>query len=157
MKREDWLEQWGLSSLKLNLGFLQGDFTPKDPDRDAAWDLYVELLTRITTQKLADSDGDEATALESVHKIFGLTRDIMKQHKRCNEFAKIAIPVLNQVIRPFTARWHVASIRNGFIDPKVASEFRTELAALQVVLQKYSCALSDMAGVEDLTELEDPS
>ena len=49
MKRRDFLEKWGLSSLKINLGFLETEFEPKDPDRAAAWELYVELLTRITT------------------------------------------------------------------------------------------------------------
>ena len=53
MKRRDFLERWGLSCLKIKLGFLEGQFNPHDPDREAAWDLYVELLTRVTTQGLA--------------------------------------------------------------------------------------------------------
>ena len=28
MKRRDFLEKWGLSSLKINLGFLEGEFKP---------------------------------------------------------------------------------------------------------------------------------
>lgn len=36
MKRRDFLERWGLSSLKINLGFLEGEFAPRDPDRAAA-------------------------------------------------------------------------------------------------------------------------
>jgi hypothetical protein len=47
MKRRDFLEKWGLSSLKINLGFLEGQFAPQDPGRAAAWEPYVELLTRI--------------------------------------------------------------------------------------------------------------
>ena len=69
--RRDFLEKWGLSGLKINLGFLQGEFKPNDPDRAAAWELYIELLTRVTTQYLAPEDGDEKTALDSVHNIFG--------------------------------------------------------------------------------------
>jgi hypothetical protein len=53
MKRRDFLEKWGLSSLKINLGFLAGEFAPRDPDRAAAWELYIKLLTRVTTQTLA--------------------------------------------------------------------------------------------------------
>jgi hypothetical protein len=45
MKRRDFIEKWGLSSLKLRLGSLEGEFDPRDPDRAAAWELYVELLT----------------------------------------------------------------------------------------------------------------
>jgi hypothetical protein len=37
MKLRDFLEQWGLSNLKIKLGFLEGEFAPKDPDRLAAW------------------------------------------------------------------------------------------------------------------------
>ena len=33
------------------------------------------------------------------------------------EFSKIAIPVLNQVVRPFTARWHRESLAGAFDDP----------------------------------------
>ena len=65
MKWKDWLAKWGMSSLKIRTGFLEMEWAPKDPDREAAWELYVELLTRITTQYLAPDHGDEKTALEA--------------------------------------------------------------------------------------------
>jgi hypothetical protein len=149
------LEKWGLSSLKINLGFLEGEFQPRDPDRAAAWELYVELLTRITTQYLPPEDGDEKTALDSVHTLFPLTREILRRHGTgCGEFAKLAIPVLNQVIRPFTAKWHPLSLAGAFKKPAHCAEFRRELAALQLKLRNYCKALADMAQVEDLTSLE---
>ncbi len=156
MKKRDFLEKWGLSGLSLNLGFLSAEFNPNDPDRAAAWDLYVELLTRITTQRLMPDDGDEKTALDSVFALFGLTREILRRHgPACgNEFAKLAIPVLNQLIRPFTAKWHRRSIAGGFEDEAQCREFRSELEDLQVLLRNYTKALSAMANVEDLTELE---
>jgi hypothetical protein len=52
MKRRDFLEKQGLSSLKIKIPFLEGEFRPHAPDRAAAWEFYVELLTRITTQRL---------------------------------------------------------------------------------------------------------
>jgi hypothetical protein len=157
MKRRDFLERWGLSRLKINLGFLAGEFEPHDSDRAAAWELYVELLTRIATQSLAPEDGDEKTALDSVYAIFPLTREILRRHgSNCNEFAKLAIPVLNQIIRPFTAKWHRASLAGGFKDPDHCREFRAELTALQQVLRDYTRALAAMAEVEDLTILEQP-
>ncbi len=74
--------------------------------KEAAWDLYVELLTRITTQPLPDEDGVEQTALDSIYALFGITRETLKAHGRsCIQFAKIAIVVLEQVVRPFTAKW----------------------------------------------------
>jgi hypothetical protein len=156
MKRRDFLEKWGLSSLKVKLGFLEGEFSPRDPDRAAAWELYVELLTRATTQNLAPEDGDEQAALESVHEIFPLTRDILRHHgSGAGEFAKLAIPVLNQIIRPFTAKWHHRSLAGAFKDPERCREFRTELTALQPRLRGYTRALADIAQVEDLTTLEE--
>ena len=84
------------------------------------------------------------------------TREIFKHHGRgCIEFTKIAVVVLNQVIRPFTAKWHKLSVANAFDDPANCEEFRNELTELQVKLRLYTRMLSDMAGVEDLTELED--
>src|SRR5882762_5104389 len=115
MKLRDFLEKWGLTKLKLNAKFLELEFTPKDPDREAAWELYIELLTRVTTQYLSPEDGDEKAALESFHAIFPLTREILRRRgSGCGEFAKIAIPVLNQVIRPFTAKWHRLSLAGSF-------------------------------------------
>lgn len=155
MKWKEWLENWSMTSLKINPPFLEMEWNPKDEDKDAAWELYIELLTRITTQPLAKEHGDEATALESVHKIFGLTRDVIKKRGRlCIEFTKIAIVILNQKIRPFTAKWHKLMIEKAFEDPDKCIEFRKELEMLQEILSLYTKMLADMSGVEDLTELE---
>lgn len=155
MNRRDFLQKWGLTNLKIKLGFLEGEFSPQDPDRAAAWELYVELLTRVTTQYLAPEDGDEKAALDSVYAIFPLTRDILKRHGSGSaEFAKLAIPVLNQIIRPFTAKWHKLSLAAAFADQARRQEFRADLSAIQIILQNYTRALAAMADVEDLTNLE---
>lgn len=155
MKRRDFLEKWGLSKLKINAKFLEAEFDPRDPDREAAWELYVELLTRVTTQYLPPDDGDEKAALDSIYAIFPLTREILRRRgSGCGEFAKLAIPVLNQVIRPFTAKWHRLSLAGAFNDKAKCNQFRDELAALQPYLRLYTTALAAMAAVEDLTWLE---
>ncbi len=155
MKWKEWLENWSMTSLKIKTPFLEADWQPKDADKDASWELYVELLTRIATQPLPEKYGDESTALDSIHKIFGLTRDVIKKHGRlCNEFTKIAIVVLNQKIRPFTTKWHKIMLEGSFESEPQRREFRSELAELQGVLKTYTKMLADMADVEDLTELE---
>lgn len=155
MKWSKWLENWDMTSLKISAPFLEMEWNPQDEDKAAAWELYIELLTRIATQPLAAEDGDEKTALDSVYSLFPITRQVLKNNTRhCTEFTKIAIVVLNQVIRPFTAKWHRLSLQGAFKDPAHCSEFRSELAALQVVLRKYTKMLAEMAGVEDLTVLE---
>jgi hypothetical protein len=156
MKWKKWLENWDMTSLKISAPFLEMEWNPSDPDKDAAWELYIELLTRITTQPLSEEDGDEETALQSVYALFGLTRSIIKTHGRdCREFTKIAIVVLNQVIRPFTARWHKVLVAGKFQKTDVCAKFRNELNELQVKLGIYTRMLSQMAGVEDLTDLEE--
>jgi hypothetical protein len=62
--------------------------------------------------------------------------------------------VLNQVVRPFTAKWHSLSISHAFSDKEKCREFRHELTVLQSKLRAYTQMLAYMAGVEDLTELE---
>jgi hypothetical protein len=155
MKWAKWLDNWDMTSLKIKAPFLEMEWNPQDEDKAAAWELYIELLTRITTQKLDDNHGDEKTALTSIFSIFSITRDVMKNNGRhCIEFTKIAIVVLNQVVRPFTAKWHGLSVKGAFDNPEQCKEFRVELAELQNVLKIYTKMLADMAGVEDLTELE---
>ncbi|GAB6275195.1 MAG: hypothetical protein STSR0004_20600 [Peptococcaceae bacterium] len=156
MKWRKWLENWDMTSLKIKTPFLDMEWKPQDEDKNAAWELYIELLTRVATQPLPGEHGDEETALTSVYKLFGLTREIIRRNGRyCIEFTKIAIVVLNQVIRPFTAKWHKLSLAGAFKDSKQIDIFRKELSALQENLKKYSKMLADMAGVEDLTEIED--
>jgi hypothetical protein len=144
-------EKWNLTGLKVNAGIFEAELSPKDSDKDAAWDMYIELLTRITTQPLPDSDGIEKTALDSIHKMFDLTREIIKEHGRdCINFARIAIVILNQIIRPFTARWHKLSSDGAFNKIEQCKLFREELKELQEKLTNYSKMLAEIAGVEDL-------
>ena len=160
MNWESWLKRWGLDNLKLKTGFLEADLSMKDGDKEAAWKLYVELLTRITTQALPKDSGDEETALDSIYSLFKTTRQILKeQGKDCVEFTKLAVIVLNQIVRPFTTEWHrkmlADKLKNVPENEQECRVFREELDSLQVELRKYSRALADLAGVEDLTDLED--
>ncbi len=155
LRWKNWLENWDMTSLKINAHFLEMEWQPKDEDKTAAWELYIELLTRITTQPLPQQDGVEQSALSSVYSLFGLTREIIKRNGRgCAEFTKLAIVVLNQIVRPFTARWHRLSDEGAFKDPAQCQTFRHELTALQVQLTRYTQMLGAMAGVEDWTKLE---
>ena len=146
------LEKISLNIMGVGLA-LDVDFS--DEDQDAAWELYIEMLTRIVTQPLPSADGDEQTALDSVYSLFPTTREILRRRGRGTiQFSKVAIPVLNQVVRPFTAEWHRKSMANAFADPVQQQEFREALAALQEDLKNYNRMLANIAGVEDLTDLE---
>jgi hypothetical protein len=154
MKLKKWLENWDLSALKINAGVLEMEWAPQEKDREAAWELYVELLTRTVTQSLPVEHGDEKAALASAHALFGITRDILRRNGRdCVQFTKISVIVLNQIVRPFTTKWHRQALAEGFESTGVRSEFRAELADLQKNLQNYARLLADIAQVEDLTGL----
>ncbi|MCX5782007.1 MAG: hypothetical protein NT145_04810 [Elusimicrobia bacterium] len=155
MKWKKWLEKWDMTSLKINLKVLEMEWQPKEADKNAAWELYVEMLTRITTQQLQCNHGDEKTALDSIYSLFPITREIIKKYGRDSiEFTKIAVIVLNQKVRPFTAKWHRESIHGAFKNKNKCKQFRQELAKLQIELCKYTRMLSGMADVEDLTQME---
>lgn len=155
MKWRKWLENWDMTALKISAPFLEMEWNPRDADKNAAWELYVELLTRITMQPLDRENGDEKAALESVYSLFAITRQVLKNNTRdCQEFTKIAVIVLNQVIRPFTAKWHRLCIQGALSDTGQCIDFRNDLYGVQKTLRTYMKMLADMAGVEDLTSLE---
>jgi hypothetical protein len=148
------LERWGLTSLKIKTTFLEAAWEPKDADKTAAWELYIEMITRVATQRLDPDEGDEAAALKSVYELFPLTRETIKRNGRsCITFTRIAVVVLNQRVRPFTAKWH-PRVLAGALDAAARQQFRAELRALQTDLRNYTRLLADLADVEDLTDLE---
>ncbi len=156
MKWRELLNKSNLKNIKLNFHFAEVEFQPKEIDREAAWQLYVELITRISTQTLLPEEGDEKTALTSIYELFGITRDVLKnQGRECVEFTKLAVIVLNQVIRPFTAKWHRLSLQNAFETEEKCNDFRRELAELQIQLRNYTKLLADIAEVEDLTDISE--
>ena len=155
MKLGDRFGKFQLDKIKLGPKWANAEISFTSADEDAAWDLYVEMLTRITTQPLPSDVGDEQTALDSVYSLFPATREILRQRGRKTvQFSKVAVPMLNQIVRPFTAKWHRESLADAFADPDKRAEFREELAALQKDLRNCARLLADIAGVEDLTDLE---
>lgn len=117
--------------------------------------MYVELVTRITTQKLEINTGDELTALESVYSLFDSTRVILKEKgRKAQSFSKIAVIILNQIVRPFTAKWHRAQLHGDFHEEGKCAEFREELLQFQEKMRKYAAILAEIAEVEDITEID---
>ena len=138
--------------LKLGVSFtkkkLKAALNSNDVRKKAAWDLYVEMETRIITQPLAPKHGDEKTALKSIYSLFKTTRDILKKYgPDCSEFSEIALAVLNQMVRPFTAKWHRKKLKGAFKSKAECAKFRKELASLQKILRAYTVVLAKMAGV----------
>ena len=57
MKLKKWFENWDMTKLKVKAGVFEAEWEPQEKDREAAWELYVELLTRIATQPLPADAG----------------------------------------------------------------------------------------------------
>ena len=155
MNLQEQFRKFHLERISLNMSVISADVSLQDADKDAAWEMYIEMLTRVVTQPLPTEVGDEQTVLDSIHSLFPTTRDILrKRGRRAISFSMVAIPVLNQVVRPFTAKWHRESLAGAFDNEAGRAEFRTELEDLQKDLRNYNRLLADIAGVEDLTDLE---
>lgn len=133
-------------------------------ERTAAWKLYVELNTRITTQPLDESEGVLREALSSLHAVFGITREILKEagpvvSMENESLGFYAMEILNQVLRPVLAKWHPAlSDWEQQRDPTVtaiahernwkrAPALRRELERTRGKLLEYCEALALLSGV----------
>lgn len=156
MKLKDFFNKFELTSIRLSSTGAQIEIKFDEVDKDAAWELYIEMLTRITTQSLPNDHGDEKAALTSLYNLFPTTREILRRKgRKAIQFTKIAIPVLNQIVRPFTAKWHRESLTDAFDDNNRCYIFRQELEDLQKQLRNYNNMLAHIAEVEDLTNLEE--
>jgi len=146
MKWRDLLRNWGLTKLQLKAGFVEAEFTPQDADRNAAWELYIELATRVSTQPLPPDEGVEKTALASLHSLFASTRDILKRHgPGASKFAPVAIAVLNDILRPFLTRWHADFDAACSLDKAEQDLFRKQLEALRQDMLEYAELLARIA------------
>jgi len=128
-----------------------------DADTKAAWELYVELISRVATQPLDDEEGIEVTALESIVSLFKFVRELMRRSgPDAAAFSALALALFNYRVRPFTAAWHQPSAEERLDDPAIAGHFRDELRDLQQDLRAAADALADMAQVPRLCDYTAP-
>lgn len=132
--------------------------------RQAAWELYIELTTRIATQEIKLDHGLVREALTSLYSLFASTRQILRAAgpavgARTDSVGGIAITVLNKGLRPFLAKWHPQlAAHEALRQPGTApgawerqwseeARLRGELEKLRSELNQYANALAEMAGV----------
>jgi hypothetical protein len=162
--------------VKVNLGIaeLSGEWEPNDIERAAAWELYVELITRISVVPIqSDSDVLLREALTSLYSIFKTTRDVLRRYgpdiaepKPSGQynFAYLAIAILNGGIRPLLSRWHPALKRWEEQCPTGtspaahehawphAAELRADLDQTRHALTDYAATLAIACGVPNLLD-----
>ena len=97
------------------IGGIEGNWQPDGRERDAAWEMYVELITRVAVVELRPDEGLIREALTSLYSLFDTTRGILRKYgpsiaksKRGSDlsFGYIAVSVLNGLLRPLLAKWH---------------------------------------------------
>ena len=157
--------------VKINLPFIgeiEGSWQPDENDEKAAWELYVELITRISIVHLKSDEGLLREALSSLYSIFATTREILKKYgasiarfkdESSISFGYLAIAVLNTVLRPILAKWHPLLLDYESKKTKDMSlveheklwdknqELRTELNKVRHILVEYAEILAEVAKV----------
>jgi len=153
-------------SVNLPFGIGGAEWEADVTERKAAWSLYVELVTRITIQSLEADQGLLGEALNSLHSMFPITRQILREAGpdvgiSAKSVGGIAIAVLNKGLRPFLSKWHPLlqtweSQKPPTISPKEHEknwseepQMRQELVLLGKELEQYALALAEIAGVEE--------
>ena len=159
--------------MNVNLGFLniQGNWEIDETQRKAAWELYIELVTRITTVELKKDEGLLREALSSFYSMFQTTRDILKKYGPSiaapvnptdTTLGHIAVAVLNKVIRPLLAKWHPILQDYEAKKPENittaehewnwehAATLRKDIAKVRQQLVEYADVLADVSGVSKL-------
>ena len=165
-----------LTTVKVNLrlpyiGGIEGTWEPDERERTAAWEMYVELVTRISVAELRPGEGLLREALTSLYTLFDTTRKILREHgpavaqpKGTDQisFGHLSVAILNSVLRPFLAEWHpllldYENTRDGSVSAleherrwDKVEELRRELNEVRRVLIPYANLLGEVAGVPSL-------
>ncbi|MEM6371798.1 MAG: patatin-like phospholipase family protein [Pseudomonadota bacterium] len=123
---------------------MSGETAPS-PDAQAAHAYLAEILTRVSTQRLQFSEGDEKVALDSLYQLFGLAREIIKDNVGCAAFSERTIAFLNGEFRSFMAQWHRRRLAGELDTRDGAVEFRTALRDIQDTFRVFAADLHEMA------------
>ena len=153
------------------IGEISGTWEPDEAERRAAWELYVELVTRVAVVQLGPAEGLLREALLSLRELFGITREILRRYgpavapKAADQeisFGYLAVGVLNGALRPLLAVWHPTLAAYEATRPEGRSpvdwerqwarggELRAELAATRGLLVEFTRTLGEVAGAASL-------
>ena len=148
-----------ISEITVSVPFGLGSFKwkPDEAEKTAAWNLYIELVTRVATQDLAEDQGLDEDVLRSLYSLFPATRRVLRRAGPKAGVAKgslggIAIAVLNVGLRPFLSKWRPLTNKSeagGPSERTSSEEFRRGLRELSRQLARYAEVLAIIAGVGD--------
>ncbi len=153
------------------IGGIQGTWIPDESEQKAAWEMYVELVTRISIIELKPNEGLLREALSSLYSLFSTTRAILRQYgptiaqpKENGDlsFGYLAVAILNTTLRPVLAKWHPLLLQ--YEEMKLdtistvehedqwedAPQLRQELNQVRTILIQYADLLATVAHVPSL-------
>ena len=155
--------------LDLKLLSVSGVWEPNDAERAAAWELYVELITRAAAVPL--ENGLLREALTSLYSLFSNVREVLRRYgpqvaepKRNGEYnlGYLLVVMLNYAVRPVLSYWHPQLQAWEHLRPVDLSpldherewerydELRAVLADCRDHLADYAGLLATACGVPDL-------
>lgn len=173
------VESVQLSKVEMDLfGAGKATWKPDRVQQDAAWEMYVELVTRIALQPLDKGEGLLREALSSLHVLFGETRRILREGgprvaiplddgNDDPTFGQAAVRILNDILRPFLSKWHplleeyeeqrgegVSRLEHEMQWERY-DELHEELHEVQKKLKHYADILAEACGIQRIHRRDD--
>ena len=156
-----------LSEVKVTVPQLsEFTFVVNNDARQVAWQLFVETVTRVSTQPLASDEGNIREAMNSLYGLFSTTRDTLKGSRPSTAIGGgqtveyLAVTMLNRELRPFLSAWHprLGTYEREHPDAPEADwpdneTCREELSVVQGHLHAYALGFARLAGVRDADAL----
>ena len=162
-----------LVNVKLNLklpgiGGISGTWEPDESEVKAAWELYVEMVTRTPLGGFSSQEGSLREALNSIYSLFDTTRGILKRYGpgvarpkngHALSFGYLAVSMLNRVLRPLLTEWHPRlgnwERKNPHLDEiewEGREGFLYALEEVGTLLRQYASLFAEVADVPELME-----
>ena len=156
--------------LKLpGIGGIGGTWEPDESEVSAAWELYVEIVTRVPIGSYSRNGGSILESLSSIYSLFETTRGVLRTHgpsvaRSKNgtnlSFGYLAVSMLNIVLRPFLTMWHPQlrdwQRKNPNLDEHAWPRNQDYWDALEVLgdqLRQYAELFAEVAEVPELTAM----
>ncbi len=151
---------------------IQGTWEPNEEEKKAAWEIYVELVTRIPIAVLGQNEGILREALSSMYSLFHTTRTILRSHSPAiarrhagnnRSLSYLVICMLNTTLRPLLGKWHPLLKAYEETRPNAVgiteyeqrwercTELRQEITRVHKDLAEYAHIFAQIAEVSSLT------
>lgn len=106
-------------SFSVNLGIVSVGADVDDDDRQVAWRLYAQMVTRVAVRGKLDAEGRDSfsgeilvESLESLHEFFREARELMASYpvgsfgqREKDHLGNFVARMLEVVLRPFLEKW----------------------------------------------------